>query len=426
MLSVLKAREYRLLWIGQGISHLGDQFHLIALPWLVLSLTHDPLQLGLVLALAGIPRAALMLLGGAFADRHSPRTIMLVSDALRLVLVGALAAAVLTGNVRLWMVYVLAVAFGVVSGFFMPAAEAALPRLLSPDQLEGGNALMMGASQLATFVGPAAAGTLIAVLGGAASGTTASLTGIGVAMAIDAASFGVSAASLALMRPLAALGAGAGSHPLAAVAQGLRFAVSNSGFRWMLGLIAFANLMIAGPLAVGIPVLAQTRFPEGAAAFGFIISAYGIGNLVGMLGAGSLPRPSSRAFSALVVGLFLAFGAVVASLGFVTSTWLAVAMMVVLGLGNGYIAVTAISALQRMTPKAMLGRVMSLLVLAMVGLTPLSQAAAGAAIKLGPAAMFLVAGGGLAALAMFAGLRRRSWGLDAMEAQAGETAVEAA
>ena len=68
---------------GQGISHLGDQFHLIALPWLVLTLTHDPFQLGLVLALAGIPRAAVMLFGGAFADRHSPRVIMLVSDALR-------------------------------------------------------------------------------------------------------------------------------------------------------------------------------------------------------------------------------------------------------------------------------------------------------------------------------------------------------
>ena len=60
MLGTLKTRDYRMLWIGQSISHLGDQFHLIALPWLVLSLTHDPFQLGLVLALAGIPRAAMM------------------------------------------------------------------------------------------------------------------------------------------------------------------------------------------------------------------------------------------------------------------------------------------------------------------------------------------------------------------------------
>ena len=98
MFSALSTRDYRLLWIGQGISHLGDQFHLIALPWLVLTLTHDPFQLGLVLALAGVPRAAVMLLGGAFADRHSPRLIMLISDLLRLVITAALAASILTGT----------------------------------------------------------------------------------------------------------------------------------------------------------------------------------------------------------------------------------------------------------------------------------------------------------------------------------------
>ena len=170
MFAPLKTRDYRLLWIGQGISHLGDQFHLIALPWLVLSLTHDPFQLGLVLALAGIPRAAVMLFGGAFADRHSPRLIMLVSDALRFVIAGALAVSILTGSVQLWMVYVLALSFGVVSGFFMPAAEASLPRLLKDEQLEGGNALMMGVAQLMSFVGPALAGTVIAVFGATQAG----------------------------------------------------------------------------------------------------------------------------------------------------------------------------------------------------------------------------------------------------------------
>jgi MFS family permease len=101
MFSILKHRDYRLLWAGQSISQLGDQFHLIALPWLVLTITRDPVQLGIVLALAGVPRALLMLLGGAFADRHSPRTIMLVSDSLRFGIVAGLAAAVLTGQVRL-------------------------------------------------------------------------------------------------------------------------------------------------------------------------------------------------------------------------------------------------------------------------------------------------------------------------------------
>ena len=216
MFAVLKTRDYRLLWVGQGISHLGDQFHLIALPWLVLTLTHDPLQLGLVLALAGVPRAVLMLIGGAFADRHSPRIIMLLSDVVRVVLAGVLAVTVLTGTVQLWMVYTLALSFGVVSGFFMPAAEASLPRLLQSEQLEGGNALMMGIGQIAAFVGPALAGTLIALFGVSrvAGQQAGSLTGVGVAFGVDALSFAASAATLVLMGALPALGAGAGGHPL--------------------------------------------------------------------------------------------------------------------------------------------------------------------------------------------------------------------
>jgi MFS family permease len=419
MFAALKTRDYRLLWLGQGISHLGDQFELIALPWLVLTITHDPLQLGFVLALAGIPRALLMLIGGAFADRHSPRTIMLISDVLRCGLAGVFAFTVLTGTVQIWMVYALALAFGVVSGFFMPAAEASLPRLLQSDQLEGGNALMMGADQLAQFVGPALAGTLIALFGvsHAAGQQAGSLTGVGAAFAVDALSFAVSAATIVLLRSLPALGAGAGRRPLAAVAEGLRFTMSRPAFRWMFALIAAANLLLIGPLFVGIPVLAQTRFAEGAAAFGFLLSAYGVGNLCGMIVAGSAPRPSSRAFTSVVLALFAGFGLVIAALAFATSVWVGVALLAVLGVGNGYVAVVMITVVQRLTPTAMLGRVMSLVMLAMLGVTPLSQALAGAVVKLGPAVLFVGCGAGMLAVAAVAAVCRQSWSLDALESR---------
>jgi len=416
MFAALKTRDYRLLWIGQGISHLGDQFHLIALPWLVLSLTHDPLQLGFVLALAGVPRALLLLIGGAFADRHSPRTIMLVSDVVRCALTGVLAAAVLTGSVRVWMVYALAPALGVVSGFFMPAAEAALPRLVRSDELEGGNALMMGADQLASFVGPALAGTLIALFGVShvAGQQAGSLTGVGVAFAVDALSFAASAATLLFICSLPALGTGGGRHPLAAVAQGLRFTMSRPGFRWLLGLVAAVNLLLVGPLFVGIPVLAQSRFSEGAAAFGFLVSAYGVGNLSGMIVAGTAPRPSSRAFTTVVLALFMGFGLVVAALAFITSVWAGVALLAALGIGNGYVAVVMMTLVQRLTPTHMLGRVMSLVMLAMLGVTPLSQAAAGAIVKLGPTALFVGCGTAMLGVTAVAAACRRSWSLDAM------------
>jgi MFS family permease len=380
------------------------------------TLTHDPFQLGLVLALAGVPRAAVMLVGGAFADRHSPRLIMLVSDALRFVIAAALAASILTGNVHLWMVYVLALSFGVVSGFFMPAAEASLPRLLLDDQLEGGNALMMGANQLAQFVGPALAGVVIALFGASqiAGGQAGSLTGVGVAFAVDAASFAVSALTLVLMHSLPALGAG--SHPLEAIKTGLRFTLSRPAFRWLLALLAAANLLLIGPLLVGIPVLAQTRFTQGAAAFGLLISAYGLGNLCGMVVAGTAPRPSSRTFSRLVVVLFAGFGLVIGSLAFISSVWLGFILLAALGVGDGYVAVVMMTLVQRMTPTDMLGRVMSLVMLAMLGVTPLSTALSGAIIALGPAVLFVGAGAGMLLVTVVAAARRRSWSIDAFEA----------
>src|SRR5664280_1586603 len=82
---VFQNRNFRFLWAGQGASLLGDQFELIAAPWLVLKLTHDPLALGFVLALSSVPRALFMLVGGAITDRFSARNVMLISDSLRLI-----------------------------------------------------------------------------------------------------------------------------------------------------------------------------------------------------------------------------------------------------------------------------------------------------------------------------------------------------
>ena len=412
MFAAMKDRDYRLLWIGQAVSYLGDQFHLVALPWLVLTLTHDPVQLGLVLAAAGVPRAALMLVGGAWADRFSPRVIMLVSDVLRAAVTAALVTAILSGNVQLWMVYALAISFGVVSGFFMPAAEAAVPRLLPDSHLESGNSLIMGADQLATFVGPALAGAMIAMLSGAASGGAAaaahSLTGIGIAFGVDAATFVVSAATLLFIRPLPGL-ASRDTHPLHDIAEGLRFVVADPMMRMLVSVIALANMLVTGPILVGIPVLAQTRFAEGAVAFGVIISANGVGNLIGMLGAGALPRASDKAFGLIATATFVGFAAIFAALGFVNSMWVAAALMVVGGMLNGYVAILVMTGMQRLTPKELMGRVMSLMMLAMVGLAPISQAVAGLLVKSSVGLMFGVAGTGLLLIAGFVFSQRGVW-----------------
>lgn len=403
MISALRHRDYRLLWVGQAVSYLGDQFHLVALPWLVLQLTHSPLQLGLVMAVTGVPRAAFMLLGGAWADRFSPRRIMLVSDSARFVLTGFIALATLTGFVRMWQLYVLAAVFGMVSGVFLPAANASVPRLLDDADLESGNALMRMAESGASFLGPAAAGLLIAAFGQrmVAGHSVTSLSGIGIAQAIDAASFGVSALCLLFVHGLPALPARPHTHPFHDIAEGLRYAWGHTLLRTLLLLVAIANMLVSGPLLVGLPVLAD-RHLGGAAAYGLLMSLYAGGNLAGMVGASTLKRPSDRVLRTVAVGVFASFGAVFCTLGYVRATWQAVPLLVLTGLGNGYVAVTFISQLQRMTPKAMLGRMMALMLLCLIGLMPLSQAIAGAIVNADLTQMFLAAGAGLVALGVFA------------------------
>ena len=167
--SPLSVRNFRLLWIGEGISLLGDQFYMIALPWLVLQITGSALALGTVLALAAIPRALFMLVGGALVDRFSPRSVMVASNFARFVLVAMLSALVLTNNVGLELLYGFALAFGLADAFYFPAQTAIVPQLLPEDQLQAGNTFVQGTAQLSVFIGPVLAGGLIALLGHSAS-----------------------------------------------------------------------------------------------------------------------------------------------------------------------------------------------------------------------------------------------------------------
>src|SRR3954454_14238620 len=167
-MKAFKLRDFRLLWIGEAISGLGDQFATIALPWLALVLTGSGLALGSVLALMAVPRAALMVVGGAYVDRLSPRRVMLVSNAVRFVAVALLGVVTLSGAAQLWMLYAFALVFGIADAFFFPAVTAIVPAVAPGEQLAQANAIVQGTGQLTVFVGPALAGVLIVVFGTAA------------------------------------------------------------------------------------------------------------------------------------------------------------------------------------------------------------------------------------------------------------------
>ncbi len=393
--------DFRRLFAGVTTSHLGDQFALIATPWLVLQLTGDPLALGLVLALEGAPRAVFMLLGGAVTDRYSPRLVMLVSDILRLILATAMALVVITGIVEIWMVNVFALGFGVIAGFAVPAGQSIVPKVVAKRDLEAGNALIMGGSQLVGFVGPFVAGVVI-------GHSTATLSGVGWAFAIDAATFAVSAVTLWRMR------SGGGLSPARdadgetisrAIAAGVAHVWGTTALRTTLLVIAAINFLFVGPITVGIPVLAHQRLPEGSVAFGLLLSGFAGGNLAGFAWASAAPRLSGTGLRRVIVALLAAITAVLAVLGVSHSTWVDVAVLAALGVGNGYVTIALISMIQAQAPEDLLGRIMALVTFASLGLVPVSAALSGAFARLDTRGLFIGASVLMAAVTIWAAMQ---------------------
>src|SRR5215471_15482977 len=176
---VLRSRNYLVLLAAQFASLLGDFFNYVAVAWLVLELTGSNLAVGGVLAAASVPRAVLMLLGGAVSDRFSPRTSMLVGGLTRAVVMGILAVLALTHTVQLWQLFVGSFLIGIIAAFYLPASTSMLPRIVPSEQLEAGNAFMTLSRFGAMVLGPALGGVLVAALGA------------GAALAADAAGYAV-------------------------------------------------------------------------------------------------------------------------------------------------------------------------------------------------------------------------------------------
>ena len=387
--NVFSIRDFRLLFVGTTTSLLGDQFALIATPWLVLQLTGDPLVLGFVLALEGIPRALFMLFGGAITDRFSPRIILLVADIVRFILATLMATVIFTGTVQIWMLYAYGLGFGLVAGFAVPAGNSIVPMLVEEKDLEAGNSIVMGGGQLVGFVGPVVAGILIGKF-------SESLFGIGLAFGLDSITFLISALMLWLMRS-------GGKFPSpddiasvesvwASIMTGLKYVWDDKALSTLFLVLIAINFLFVGPILVGIPVLADQRLVEGAMAFGLLMSAFAGGMLGGFLLAGSLPKPRGRIMRSFLIAFLVAVGVVTGMIGFINSTWIDFGLMLLLGLGNGYFTIILFSWIQTHSPKTMLGRIMSLLMLSSTGLVPISQAISGAVSTWNLTLLFVLAG----------------------------------
>jgi MFS family permease len=184
-LGPLQEREFRLFFTGQLVSLLGDAVTPFALAWAVLDLTGSARDLGFVLAAKTVPLVIFLLVGGVFADRLPRRAGMLAADLARMAIQATTAALLLSHTAHIWELVVLQALAGTGTAFFNPASTGLTPMTVSPERLQEANALRGLSTASMQFAGPALAGLLILT------------AGPGYALAIDAASFGVSAYFLA-------------------------------------------------------------------------------------------------------------------------------------------------------------------------------------------------------------------------------------
>jgi len=313
---------------------------------------------------------------------------------------------VLAGSIELWMLYLFGLAFGVADAFFYPGHAAIVPQLLDENQLQTGNALVQGTAQLSLFIGPVLAGVMIALLGDSGEGTATDapgLTGIGIAFGLDALSFLASLGALwrvQVRQPHQAAEKTVGV--LESIRKSMAYVWDSTVLKMCFFLVMAIDFLAGGPFGVGIPVLADTRLDGGAAAFGIVMSAFGGGALVGIVLAGVLPRPKPASLGALTMSLTASLGLGLILMPLSRSTAVVALISLIMGTGNGYVGILLVTWLQKRIPSDLMGRIMSLIMFASVGLAPVSSTVAGAIIELNLTALFVGTGVLLAAITLYA------------------------
>jgi MFS family permease len=414
-LAPLRRLNFALLFTGQLISVIGDQVYGVALPWTVLAVTGDARQMAIVLTAGTVPRVLLLLVGGALADRLNPRVVMLVADAGRAAVVGALGITLFVGLPPLWVVATLAALEGAGSGLFGPGVQALLPRIVPEGELTAANGLVMVVQYATLAIGP--------VLGGLATAAQATL-----AFLADAASFVVSALSLAgirLPRSRSATGpvAPAERKPLLAdIGAGLRYTFATPLVRATMVVTIFANLGFTGVFSVALVVLSRNLSPN-PVTLGLLLAAIGVGGIIGGLSAGLLARRRRRGVFGLA--LFALGGALMGVVPFVagpagqltiapnlgldthTRILLIAVLLGILGLTLAIGDTTFLTVMQQRIAPEYLARVLSVQFLAGGIGQPLSLVVAGAPVAaFGPGVVFLI-GSGLALFAIALGALSR-------------------
>jgi len=381
MVSSLHQRNYRLFFFGQLVSVAGTWMQSVAQSFLVLDLTHSGTQLGLTSAARFLPMFLFGPIGGVFADRLDRQRVLYVTQTLSGLLAGVFAVTVGTHSIRLWIVYLLALALGFVNVFDNPARQSFISEMVSAKDLPNAVTLNSVAMNMARVFGAALGGVIAAAIG------------LALCFTCNALSFGAVLVSLAAMRGSELFPAKRVSRQKRQVRQGLRYVRSTPELFIPLLMIAVIGTL-AWEFQVSLPLMASQVFHGGAGSYGVMASVMGGGAVVGGLISAARSRPRARALCLAAIG----WGIAILAAAVAPSMALELAALVFVGYGSITFNSLAKTTLQLAARPEMRGRVMALWALAWLGSTPIGGPVIGWAGQAIGARWALVIGG-LATLA---------------------------
>lgn len=341
MITALRSRDFRLLWLSQSASVIGDGLVVVAVGLFVTRLTGNPSDVGVVLAAYVLPLVLLLLVGGVVADRLPRQAVMVVSDCVRAVLHGALALLIAVGAVQIWHMVVIGVLYGTAQAFFQPAYTGLIPQTVPESEIQSAQALGGISRELAAFISPALATALIFGVGGAA------------AFGLDATTFAVSAIVLTRVRARDRGGEHTAGTMLSELRDGWEAVRSRP---WVWGTIAAfstALLVALAPFFVLGPAVSREVYGT-EAVFGIASAFWGAGTVLGAVTGGRW-RPQRPMLVGLLVSC--AWPATIALFALGPARSLLYGVTLVAGVGLGLLGVWWETALAQRIPPQMLSRV---------------------------------------------------------------------
>jgi MFS family permease len=378
----LRHRDFRLLFLGQTVSLIGDAAFITALGWRTFSLAGSG-RLGAVLTCQALALLTTLLIGGALADRFSRRRMMIVSDVLRFLAVGGLALVDASGHLTFAWIVVFAILVGLGDGFFYPAFGGMVPLVVEQPMIASANSLIGLARWSSILVGPAFAGLIYAPAGSA------------TVFAADALTFVVSAAFVWRTRPRT-IEQASDEGTLAGIATGARY-VARVPWLWVtISLFALVLMLQFAPQQVLLPKLVEEQWNRGVGAYALLTTLLGVGTIVGTLLFGQLQPRRKRAiicYAAFVVNS-LAIAA------FALSPWyeLAGVLAVLRGICIGFGVAIWETMLMELVPENLLSRVVSLDYFGSFGLMPVGLAVSALVAGFAPPQTLLAVGAGISAV----------------------------